>query len=60
MINLLRFRIRKIKINEKTRTIRLTLKFKITIFFDHSIKVKNINKNNYNNVFFSNSQQQRF
>ena len=49
MINLLRFRICKIKINAKTRTIRLTSNFKITIFFDRSIKIKNINKNNNNN-----------
>ena len=53
MINLLRFRIRKIKINAKTRTIRLTSNFKITIFFDRLIKIKNINKNNNNNnVYF--------
>ena len=53
MINLLRFRIRKIKINAKTRTIRLTSNFKIIIFFDRSIKIKNINKNNNNNnVYF--------
>ena len=50
MINLLRFRIR--KINEKARTIRLMLNFKIIIFFDHSIKIKNINKNNNSSVYF--------
>ena len=49
MINLLRFRICKIKINAKTRTIHLRSNFKITIFFDRLIKIKNINKNNNNN-----------